>query len=71
MYTYYYIYICILQIAETSITIDGIRYVIDPGMVKQRMYVQATGMESLQVVPISKAQAWQRAGRAGRQGKKI
>ena len=55
------------NIAETSITIDGIRYVIDPGMVKQRMYVQATGMESLQVVPISKAQAWQRAGRAGRQ----
>ena len=40
---------------------------IDPGVVKQRMYVQSTGMESLQVVPISKAQAWQRAGRAGRQ----
>jgi HrpA-like RNA helicase len=59
-------YLC-PQIAETSITIDGIRFVIDPGMVKQKKYVPATGMESLQVVPVSKAQAWQRAGRAGRQ----
>lgn len=60
------------NIAETSITIDGIRYVIDPGVVKQKDFVSATssgttGMETLQVVPISRAQAWQRAGRAGRQ----
>jgi HrpA-like RNA helicase len=37
-------------------------------MVKQKKYIQSTGMESLEVVPVSKAQAWQRAGRAGRQG---
>jgi len=64
---FYFILYNVLQIAETSITIDGIRYVIDPGMVKQKMYDQGTGMESLSVTEISKAQAWQRAGRAGRQ----
>lgn len=39
---------------------------IDPGFVKQNSYNPRTGMESLQVVPISKASALQRAGRAGR-----
>eukprot|EP01064_Diplonema_japonicum_P034745 TRINITY_DN7309_c1_g1_i2.p1 TRINITY_DN7309_c1_g1~~TRINITY_DN7309_c1_g1_i2.p1 ORF type:complete len:917 (+),score=210.20 TRINITY_DN7309_c1_g1_i2:257-2752(+) len=54
------------NIAETSLTIDGIVYVIDCGYVKQKSFNPRTSMESLQVVPISKAQASQRAGRAGR-----
>merc|ERR1719399_394561 len=54
------------NIAETSITIDGIVYVIDPGFCKQMSFNPRTGMESLIVVPISKASANQRAGRAGR-----
>ena len=56
------------NIAETSITIDGIVYVIDPGFVKQKSYNPRSGMESLIVVPCSKAAADQRAGRAGRVG---
>merc|ERR1719160_962885 len=54
------------NIAETSITIDGIVFVIDPGFCKQNCFNPRTGMESLVVVPISKASANQRAGRAGR-----
>ncbi|XP_024374932.1 pre-mRNA-splicing factor ATP-dependent RNA helicase DEAH1 [Physcomitrium patens] len=54
------------NIAETSLTIDGIKYVIDPGFVKQKSYSPRTGMESLIVTPISQAAAQQRAGRAGR-----
>ena len=54
------------NIAETSLTIDGIVYVIDPGFCKQNSFNPKTGMESLQVVPISQASADQRAGRAGR-----
>ncbi|KAI9016044.1 P-loop containing nucleoside triphosphate hydrolase protein [Hyaloraphidium curvatum] len=56
------------NIAETSITIDGIFYVVDPGFVKQNAYDPKLGMDSLVVVPISQAQARQRAGRAGRTG---
>ncbi|KZT51012.1 P-loop containing nucleoside triphosphate hydrolase protein [Calocera cornea HHB12733] len=56
------------NIAETSITIDGVVYVIDPGFVKQNSYNPRTGMASLVVVPISRASANQRAGRAGRVG---
>lgn len=56
------------NIAETSITIDGIYYVIDPGFVKQSAYDAKLGMDRLQVTPISQAQAKQRAGRAGRTG---
>lgn len=56
------------NIAETSLTIDGIYYVIDPGFVKQKVYNSKTGMDSLIVTPISQAQAKQRAGRAGRTG---
>lgn len=56
------------NIAETSITIDGIYYVIDPGFVKQNAYDPKLGMDSLVVTPISQAQAQQRAGRAGRTG---
>lgn len=54
------------NIAETSLTIDGIKYVIDPGFCKQNSYNARTGMESLIVTPISKASSNQRAGRAGR-----
>ena len=54
------------NIAETSLTIDNIIYVIDPGFNKQNSYNARTGMESLIVVPVSKASANQRAGRAGR-----
>jgi pre-mRNA-splicing factor ATP-dependent RNA helicase DHX16 len=56
------------NIAETSITIDGIVYVIDPGFVKENVFNPRTGMESLVVVPCSRASADQRAGRAGRVG---
>jgi pre-mRNA-splicing factor ATP-dependent RNA helicase DHX16 len=54
------------NIAETSLTIDGIKYVIDPGFVKQNSYNPRSGMESLIITPVSKASANQRAGRAGR-----
>jgi pre-mRNA-splicing factor ATP-dependent RNA helicase DHX16 len=53
-------------VAETSLTIDGICYVIDTGFNKQKSYSAKSGMESLQVTPISQAAANQRAGRAGR-----
>ncbi|KAL8840704.1 MAG: hypothetical protein Q9170_001222 [Blastenia crenularia] len=56
------------NIAETSITIDQIYYVIDPGYVKQNAYDPKLGMDSLVVTPISQAQAKQRSGRAGRTG---
>ncbi|KAK5284758.1 Cyclin-dependent kinase catalytic subunit, partial [Cryomyces antarcticus] len=56
------------NIAETSLTIDGIVYVIDPGFVKENVYNPKTGMESLVVTPCSRASANQRAGRAGRVG---
>lgn len=56
------------NIAETSITIDQIYYVIDPGFVKQNAYDPKLGMDSLVVTPVSQAQAKQRAGRAGRTG---
>jgi ATP-dependent RNA helicase DHX8/PRP22 len=56
------------NIAETSITIDHIYYVVDPGFVKQNAYDPKLGMDSLVVTPISQAQAKQRAGRAGRTG---
>jgi pre-mRNA-splicing factor ATP-dependent RNA helicase DHX16 len=54
------------NIAETSLTIDGICYVIDCGFAKQKSFNPRTGMESLIVTPISKAAANQRKGRAGR-----
>ncbi|KAJ1643873.1 DEAH-box ATP-dependent RNA helicase prp22 [Coemansia erecta] len=56
------------NIAETSITIDGIYYVIDPGFAKQMVYDAKNGMDQLVVMPISQAQANQRKGRAGRTG---
>ncbi|KAJ0976429.1 hypothetical protein J5N97_018394 [Dioscorea zingiberensis] len=54
------------NIAETSLTIDGIVYVIDPGFSKQKVYNPRIRVESLLVSPISKASAHQRSGRAGR-----
>ncbi|KAH6570469.1 hypothetical protein BASA60_007677 [Batrachochytrium salamandrivorans] len=54
------------NIAQTSVTVPGIRYVIDSGFVKQKMYDPHTRMDALVVVPISQAAATQRAGRAGR-----
>ena len=54
------------NIAETSLTIDGIVYVIDPGFSKQKVYNPRIRVESLLVSPISRASAKQRAGRAGR-----
>jgi pre-mRNA-splicing factor ATP-dependent RNA helicase DHX16 len=56
------------NIAETSLTIDGIVYVIDPGFVKENVYNPATGMSKLVAVPASRASANQRSGRAGRVG---
>uniref|UniRef100_A0A1I7TSS5 RNA helicase n=1 Tax=Caenorhabditis tropicalis TaxID=1561998 RepID=A0A1I7TSS5_9PELO len=56
------------NIAETSLTIDGIFYVVDPGFVKQKIYNPKSGMDSLVVTPISQAAAKQRSGRAGRTG---
>ena len=54
------------NIAETSLTIDGIVYVVDPGFSKQKVYNARIRVESLLVTPISKASATQRAGRSGR-----
>jgi pre-mRNA-splicing factor ATP-dependent RNA helicase DHX15/PRP43 len=54
------------NIAETSLTIDGVVYVVDPGLVKQKLYNPRTHVESLLVSPISRAAAMQRSGRAGR-----
>ena len=56
------------NIAETSLTVDGIGFVIDCGYVKQKIYNHKTSMDSLMIVPISKVQAKQRSGRAGRTG---
>lgn len=56
------------NISETSITIPKIKYIIDTGIVKRRKYDYKTGLESLELIPISKLSAIQRAGRAGRDG---
>ena len=55
------------NIAETSITISGIKFVIDCGFVKMRQYNSRTGMEALLIQPVSKSSARQRTGRAGRE----
>ncbi|KAK8591744.1 hypothetical protein V6N13_031776 [Hibiscus sabdariffa] len=56
------------NIAETSLTVDGIYYVIDTGYGKTKVYNPKMGMDALQVFPVSRAAADQRAGRAGRTG---
>jgi pre-mRNA-splicing factor ATP-dependent RNA helicase DHX15/PRP43 len=59
---------CVIStnIAETSLTIDGVVYVVDPGFAKQKVYNPRIRVESLLVSPISRASAHQRSGRAGR-----
>ncbi|MBY0385715.1 DEAD/DEAH box helicase, partial [bacterium] len=56
------------NIAESALTIDGVRIVVDSGLVRQSSQNLRTGFESLQLVKISKASATQRAGRSARQG---
>ncbi|OQV23522.1 Pre-mRNA-splicing factor ATP-dependent RNA helicase PRP16 [Hypsibius exemplaris] len=56
------------NIAETSLTVDGIMYVVDAGYCKLKVYNPRIGMDALQIYPISQANANQRAGRAGRTG---
>jgi pre-mRNA-splicing factor ATP-dependent RNA helicase DHX38/PRP16 len=56
------------NIAETSLTVDGIMYVIDSGFSKLKVYNPRIGMDALQITPVSQANAGQRAGRAGRTG---
>ncbi|KAJ6619426.1 P-loop containing nucleoside triphosphate hydrolase protein [Mycena sp. CBHHK59/15] len=56
------------NVAETSLTIPGIRYVVDCGRAKERRYDIANGVQAFQVSWVSKASAAQRAGRAGRTG---
>ncbi|KAI9056633.1 P-loop containing nucleoside triphosphate hydrolase protein [Trametes sanguinea] len=54
------------NIAEASVTIEGIKFVVDSGFVKIRTYNPTTAMSSLVTTPVSQASATQRAGRAGR-----
>ncbi|KAK2986250.1 hypothetical protein RJ640_027345 [Escallonia rubra] len=61
---------CIIatNVAETSLTIDGVFSVIDSGFCKMKVYNPRMGMDALQVFPVSRAAADQRSGRAGRTG---
>ncbi len=54
------------NVAETSLTIPGVKYVVDTGFVKMRYYDKVTGVSTFKVGWTSKASANQRAGRAGR-----
>ncbi len=56
------------NIAETSLTIEGVRSVVDSGTAREARWDPLRGLSTLHVVPISQAQAEQRAGRAGRLG---
>lgn len=56
------------NIAETSLTVDGIMYVVDSGFSKLKVYNPKMGMDTLQITPVSQANSGQRAGRAGRTG---
>ncbi|KAH3685556.1 hypothetical protein WICPIJ_003482, partial [Wickerhamomyces pijperi] len=62
--------LCIVStnVAETSLTIPGIRYVIDCGRSKERQYDEDNGIQSFEINWVSKASAGQRSGRAGRTG---
>jgi pre-mRNA-splicing factor ATP-dependent RNA helicase DHX38/PRP16 len=63
---------CIVStnVAETSLTVDGIKYVIDTGYCKLKVYNPKIGMDTLLVTPISQANANQRKGRAGKSKEK-
>src|SRR5690606_33389122 len=54
------------NVAETSLTVPGIRYVVDPGTARISRYSKATKVQRLPIEPISQASANQRAGRCGR-----
>lgn len=56
------------NIAETSLTVDGIMFVVDSGYCKMKVYNPKIGMDALQLFPVSQANATQRTGRAGRTG---
>lgn len=56
------------NIAETSLTVDGIMFVVDAGYSKLKVYNPRMGMDTLQITPISQANSGQRSGRAGRTG---
>lgn len=55
------------NIAETSVTVPGIKYVVDTGLRKVKVWRHQLGLSTLLTVPISKASATQRSGRAGRE----
>src|SRR5206468_12065086 len=55
------------NVAETSLTVPGIRYVIDPGTARVSRYNRRTKVQRLPIEPVSQASANQRAGRCGRQ----
>lgn len=59
------------NIAETSLTVDGICFVVDCGFSKLKVYNPKMGMDTLQIMPISRANASQRSGRAGRTSKGV
>ena len=54
------------NVAETSVTIPGVAYVVDTGRAKQRLLDPRTGVSTFEVGWVSQASAGQRAGRAGR-----
>lgn len=54
------------NVAETSLTIPNVKYVVDTGMVKKRYYDKVTGVSTFKITWTSRASANQRAGRAGR-----
>jgi ATP-dependent RNA helicase DHX8/PRP22 len=64
----FYVRKCVVatNIAETSVTVPHVRYVIDSGYVKQKTFDPTRRIESLTIVPVSQVSAQQRAGRAGR-----
>ena len=55
------------NIAETSITVDGVVYVVDPGMIKQKQYNPASGLDSLSLTPISRHEQHQLRSQIRRQ----
>src|SRR5262249_42009705 len=54
------------NVAETSVTVEGVTGVVDTGLARTRVFDTGVGLDRLQLVPISRAAADQRAGRAGR-----